>query len=324
MTLEDITTVLKNPAAIESYSVDAISALSKLNPNMPQIRAILLRKRMLSGAEFEVDFTETNYFYGNSHQFVSDVFPIDKKDSSRFITESFQQNAPDKEEEKVSMSSDSLSQSTPVTAGIAASSVAASGIVVSSVAASGIIGQDIEPIKKPEALDDIQKEKGTADMAVVAEDSGLEPKDIREVDDKPEMAVEKESTDVVEAKAIEEGNSLVERIEASPYANWLLGLKQQVPTTEIEHEDAAKEIAQTEINKKDILDQNETSEASSGTIKADESSVLKQEIASPSLADLLAKQGHHKKAIGMYEKLSLIFPEKRAYFAAQIKKIKGK
>ena len=317
MTLEDVTNVLKNPAAIESYSVDAISALSKLNPNLPQIKAILLRKRMLTGAEFEVDFTETNYSYGNAQQFLNDVFPIDKEASSRFITESFQQTVPDEEEKIVEMSTERISQSKPIPLDIKASSIAASGIVVTSVAASGIIGQDSEPINKSVSIDKIQKDESASDISAVHQDTVIESKDIPKIVDEPEVVV-------TEEKAIKEGNSLVDRIEASPYSNWLLGLKQQVPATTIVHEDADIETTQTEINQTDILDQNETSESTSGTIKVDESSVLKQEIVSQSLADLLAKQGHHKKAISMYEKLSLIFPEKRAYFAAQIKKIKGK
>jgi len=40
------------------------------------------------------------------------------------------------------------------------------------------------------------------------------------------------------------------------------------------------------------------------------------------LAQLLQKQGHLKEAIEMYEKLSLINPEKSAYFAALIEKLK--
>ena len=40
------------------------------------------------------------------------------------------------------------------------------------------------------------------------------------------------------------------------------------------------------------------------------------------LAKLMARQKKRKKAIEIYEKLMLKFPEKRAYFAAQIEKIK--
>ena len=46
------------------------------------------------------------------------------------------------------------------------------------------------------------------------------------------------------------------------------------------------------------------------------------DIISETLAELLAKQGSRKKAIQMYERLSLIFPEKSAFFAAKIEKLK--
>ena len=50
--------------------------------------------------------------------------------------------------------------------------------------------------------------------------------------------------------------------------------------------------------------------------------IIKEEIYSETLADLLAEQGHNSKAIKMYERLSLIFPEKSALFAVKIEKIK--
>ena len=55
---------------------------------------------------------------------------------------------------------------------------------------------------------------------------------------------------------------------------------------------------------------------------AQKSLTLKEDIISETLAELLVDQGSNKKAIKMYKKLSLIFPEKSAFFAAQIKKLK--
>ncbi|MEL6987466.1 MAG: hypothetical protein AAGK97_06510 [Bacteroidota bacterium] len=52
--------------------------------------------------------------------------------------------------------------------------------------------------------------------------------------------------------------------------------------------------------------------------------VINEEIYSETLADLLADQGHDAKAIKMYERLSLIFPEKSTLFAVKIEKIKRK
>jgi len=46
-----------------------------------------------------------------------------------------------------------------------------------------------------------------------------------------------------------------------------------------------------------------------------------EEIVTETLARLYAEQGNQAKAVKIYEKLSLLFPEKSRYFAAQIEKI---
>lgn len=48
----------------------------------------------------------------------------------------------------------------------------------------------------------------------------------------------------------------------------------------------------------------------------------RQEVASETLAALLARQGNIQKAIEMYERLILKFPEKSTFFAAQIENLK--
>jgi hypothetical protein len=50
----------------------------------------------------------------------------------------------------------------------------------------------------------------------------------------------------------------------------------------------------------------------------------KDGIVSETLAELLVRQGHAQKAIAMYEKLSLIFPEKSSFFAQKIELLKRK
>lgn len=48
-----------------------------------------------------------------------------------------------------------------------------------------------------------------------------------------------------------------------------------------------------------------------------------KDVISETLARLLAKQGYKEKALAMYERLCLAFPEKSAYFAAEIEKLKN-
>jgi tetratricopeptide (TPR) repeat protein len=55
---------------------------------------------------------------------------------------------------------------------------------------------------------------------------------------------------------------------------------------------------------------------------AERSVTENKEIASETLARLYWRQGHREKALAMYERLILLFPEKSAYFAAEIEKLK--
>ncbi|MGE5107570.1 MAG: hypothetical protein ACM3H8_08500, partial [Sphingobacteriales bacterium] len=55
---------------------------------------------------------------------------------------------------------------------------------------------------------------------------------------------------------------------------------------------------------------------------AEDSNEVK-DITTEAMAEVLLKQGKTEKAIDIYHKLSLLYPEKSAYFAAKIEQLKG-
>lgn len=115
-----------------------------------------------------------------------------------------------------------------------------------------------------------------------------------------------EANIVTDNKAAEENQELA---HLSDYSAWLLQLK--MPSIHTSMPTRAASTVQME----------EAAEDEKPVTILDNSSQLKQEIVSESLANLLAEQGHVKKAVEMYAKLSMIIPERSEYFDAQIRKL---
>ena len=63
-------------------------------------------------------------------------------------------------------------------------------------------------------------------------------------------------------------------------------------------------------------------ETGSSMERKEENQEENDDFVTETLASIFAKQGYNKKAIQIFEKLSLKYPEKSTYFAAQIEKIK--
>ncbi len=59
----------------------------------------------------------------------------------------------------------------------------------------------------------------------------------------------------------------------------------------------------------------------SGKLLSEQSSQIREDLITETLANIYLKQGLYQEALNSYEKLSLKFPEKNSYFAAQIEKI---
>jgi hypothetical protein len=52
-------------------------------------------------------------------------------------------------------------------------------------------------------------------------------------------------------------------------------------------------------------------------------SIEERDILTESMAEVLAKQGMYENAIALYQKLSLLYPPKSAYFASRIEQLKA-
>ena len=104
----------------------------------------------------------------------------------------------------------------------------------------------------------------------------------------------------------------------SKFTNWLLEQKSINGNHEIE-EKKPEVLAEKKKDKK------KKKRKKNKVLKVAQDSVKKSEmILSEPLANIMAAQGHIKKARKMYKQLSLIFPEKSSYFVAKIENLKKK
>ena len=98
----------------------------------------------------------------------------------------------------------------------------------------------------------------------------------------------------------------------------------EVPTLEQTEDLKKKFLSKEEIIEKFIREEPRITQAKASFFRPSEyaikSNIDDAEIVSETLAMLYLKQGNPAKARIIYEKLSLLFPEKSSYFAAQIEK----
>jgi len=138
-----------------------------------------------------------------------------------------------------------------------------------------------------------------------------------------EIRIEDETVRVKEETTTEPG------FEHTPFVQWLV----QKPAVKIQFTDLASPSPEkTRIDpkpkagrtgKKGKHAKKKSKPGQKGSKGASKSRIsLKHDIFSETLADLLASQGHTKKAIQMYQRLSLIYPEKSRLFAAKIEELK--
>lgn len=97
-----------------------------------------------------------------------------------------------------------------------------------------------------------------------------------------------------------------------PFTVWMSGFNPPVLEKKVERQTETPVLPVGEL----------TSPTLSAQELAERSVAENKDVISETLARLLAKQGYRDKAINMYERLRLAIPEKSAYFAAEIEKLK--
>ena len=194
-----------------------------------------------------------------------------------------------------------------------------------------------ENVEEEEELSEMEE----SIMSHVVESVFTEVEDAQESEGIEEKEVVEETAEEVDVSAIEfvtteeAASEIIElkRPKDMTFIEWLI-YKQAVVSNQEEKNSVSKKsksMSKRQIN--ELLDKfieeepsmpaaNKAFEDSSTGAKT--SVVESLDIVSETLAEIHVMQGNYSKAISAYKQLSLLYPEKKVFFASQIKKIKDK
>ena len=175
--------------------------------------------------------------------------------------------------------------------------------------------QENEKVEKVEEQDELDKLINSAAIASSFVEKELEalPEIKKEVD--VNKTPDKEQTASIEETIPVEENS-IQSSSPKSFTDWLKASPNSIQhEIEEEEEERKPEYYTFEKPKKEFF---------SPTKKAKESLDENKMPVSETLAKIFALQGNFSKAIYVYEQLILIFPEKKPFFATQIKNLKKK
>ena len=100
------------------------------------------------------------------------------------------------------------------------------------------------------------------------------------------------------------------------FNDWLEGLKKSKKNEDLANEELKTTKIKNKKNKK--KDKRKKKKLKKALLAQSMAAKEEKDIISETLAELMAKQGYTEKAIEMYNRLSLLFPEKNTYFARKI------
>ena len=197
--------------------------------------------------------------------------------------------------------------------------------------------EDILQLSEEQAIDDKGlKDKPEIDLTLSTEE---EPGDLLDLEmqekdvptaDTPSLSEDDKNDEAGKEAEKKNLNSNSNHFETHPFSAWLNLLNTSDSNASNKVAEKPKNIKQRQLNIIDQFIQNNpriTPHQEKPLLSDDismESVEEKDEMFTETLARIYIKQGYYSKALFIYKKLSLKFPEKSSYFAGQIKKIEDR